>query len=77
MRASASLFVLAAAISGFQGASGAAIPPNGQNLAHSSIHYRIGTPIQTPEAEAVKRDENAGKFFYFGWLSFWFETFNN
>lgn len=64
MRASASFFVLAAALSGFHGASGAAIPPNGQTLAHSSIHYRIGTPIQTPEAGAVKRDENAGKFWF-------------
>lgn len=63
MRASASLFALAAALSGFHGASSAAIPPpNGQSLAQSSIHYRIGTPIQTPEAGVVKRDENAGKF---------------
>jgi len=64
MRASASLFVLAAALSGFHGASGAAIPPNGQSLADSSIRYHIGTPIQTPEVAAVKRDKNAGRFWF-------------
>lgn len=63
MRASASLFVLATAISSFNGVSGAAIPPIDGQLASPSFHYRIGTPVQTPGA--VKRSgraQEAGKF---------------